>query len=338
MNKVKTLVSIAAVSIAVALVLLLAVAVPLALADEDTSQGQFTASNAAPEVITMTLASSMTPYNAGGYDLVVTVQDANTLDDITAITVTLFYDSDSDNSPSTVPTAGDNQDAAILTWVKSGDTWNIAAGSESPQTWSIASVSCISPTMTSSSGDWTFHFTPGKVAQEHATEWDIYATAMDDASASHSLYDSRNYAMEWYGAISIDLATINFGTVAKGVDDDASQNFVLTNIANGDYQLELKAAATWTGGSTSWNLSLDTGDDNPGDAELALEADDDATVGDAQLVTDAYLDYTDHSGDTGPTDEDGADISTNTLWLSLGDTGIVADTYTGSIYYQILNN
>lgn len=144
--------------------------------------------------------------------------------------------------------------------------------------------------------------------------------------------------MNWYGELAISEATIAFGSVALGVVDDPSPNFVLTNIANGDYQLLLKASATWTGGTSSWDLSLDTGDENPGDAELALEADDDGTEADAQLVTDAYLLYTGHATDTGPTIEAGATVDTNTLWLSLGSTGIVADDYTGTVYYQILND
>ena len=94
------------VPIAVALALLAALVPTAALAGEDTSTGQFTCANAAPDVTPIALnvggggaTSSMTPQAASGYDIVVTVADANTLDDITQVEVTILYDDDGDDDP-----------------------------------------------------------------------------------------------------------------------------------------------------------------------------------------------------------------------------------------------
>ena len=87
------------VSIAAALVVLLSLAVPLAFADEGTSTGQFTAQNADPTVTSVALVdtgdspvTAMTPQVE--YNVKVTVSDANTLDDLSTVTVRIFYDAD----------------------------------------------------------------------------------------------------------------------------------------------------------------------------------------------------------------------------------------------------
>jgi hypothetical protein len=332
------------VSIAVVMALLVALVPTVALAAEDSAGGSFTLGNAAPENVTVALtdtgdvaATAMDPQVE--YKVKVTVTDNNTLDDLDTITVTIFYDADGIYAALDVPSVGSTQSAAILTWTNATpNTWTIDAVSGGG-TWSVVDINCAEPTLTESSGTFEFHFKPGKVATETIApaKWHIYAKA-DDGGGTPGSNTKQNLTMNWYGEVTIDLTTIDFGSVALGVVDDPSPNFVLTNIANGNYKLNLKADSTWTGGSTAWQLSLDTIDENPGDTELALEADDDATEADAQLVTDAYVLFVGHGSDAGPTDEDGDDVSTNTLWLSLGSTGIVADAYSGTIYYQISND
>jgi hypothetical protein len=334
------------ISIAVALALVLALMPTMALAAEDSAGGTFTLGNAAPTSVTVALWDTSGPAAATAMDpqvefnVKVTVTDTNTLDDLDTITVTIYYDADGTYDVGQVPVGGNVNTAAILTWTNDDpDTWEIDATSGAGS-WSIVSGSCAVPgdLTTMSTGTFEFHFIPGAVATETAgsDEWHIYAVADDGAATSDGYQEDRT--MNWYGAVAISEATIAFGSVTLGVEDDQSPNFVLTSIANGDYKLNLKADATWTGDVTTWELSLDTGDENPGDAELALEADDDGTEADAQLVTDAYLLYTGHATDSGPTPEAGTDVGTNTLWLSLGSTGIVADDYSGTIYYQILND
>jgi len=335
------------ISIAVALALVMALMPTVALAAEDSAGGTFTLGNALPTVDAVALwdteatpaaATAMTPQVE--YNVKVYVEDTDTLDNLSTITVTIYYDTDGDYSTGSPPVAGNVNTASILTWTNADpNTWTIDAVSGGGS-WSIVDGSCVEPTLTpNTTGTFEFHFIPGAVATETdaTSRWHIYAVAEDKDAATSAGYQ-ENRTMNWYGAVTIDLATIAFGSVTLGVVDDQSPNFVLTNIANGDYKLNLKADATWTGGTTAWELSLDTADENPGDAELALEADDDATEADAQLVTDAYLLYTGHATDSGPTLEAGATVDTNTLWLSLGSTGIVADDYSGTIYYQILND
>jgi len=336
------------ISIAVALALVMALMPTVALAAEDTAGGTFTLGNAAPESVTVALWDTAgTPAAATAMDpqvefnVKVTVTDDNYLDDLSTITVTIYWDADGTYSTGTRPGAGNVNNAAILTWTNlATDTWEIDAVSGAGS-WSIVSGNCAVPgdLTTLTTGTFEFHFIPGAVATETtgAEEWHIYAVAEDkDAATSDGYQEDRT--MNWYGELAISEATIAFGSVTLGVVDEPSPNFVLTNIANGDYKLNLKASATWIGDATAFEITLDTTDENPGDAELALEADDDGTEADAQLVTDAYLLYTGHATDTGPTVEAGATVDTNTLWLSLGSTGIVADDYSGTIYYQILND
>ena len=341
MTKMKML-----VSISVALALVLALVPTMALAANDSAGGSFTTENNIPEDVAVVLydtveegevATAMDPQVE--YNVKVTVTDDNTMDDLNTVTVTIYWDEDGTYSIGTMPVEGNVNTASILTWTNAGtDTWEIDTTSGGGS-WSIVSGSCEVPVdMGASTGTFEFHFIPGAVATETAgsDEWHIYAVA-DDGTGTDDGYQ-ENLTMNWYGAVAISLDTIAFGSVALGVVDDPSPNFVLTNIANGDYKLNLMAGATWTGDSTSWELSLDTVDENPGDAELALEADDDATEEGAQLVTAEYVLYTGHATDSGPTVETGTGVTTNTLWLSLGSTGIVADNYSGTIYYQILND
>ena len=72
---------------------------------------------------------------------------------------------------------------------------------------------------------------------------------------------------------------------------------------------------------------------SPGANEFSLKADDTGTLASAVLV-DASPTYT-TIDDTGTqTDDDGEDVTTNSLWLKLG-TPFTAATYSGTIYYQI---
>ena len=125
------------ISIVATLGLVLALAlVPVAspvMADvNQTATGSFTVGNAAPVVSAVALkdiggidATSMTPQVE--YYVNVTVSDANKLNDLTNVTVTIFYDADGSYAPGDVPSGGNTQNASILKWTTS-DTWTMDAG------------------------------------------------------------------------------------------------------------------------------------------------------------------------------------------------------------------
>jgi hypothetical protein len=73
----------------------------------------------------------------------------------------------------------------------------------------------------------------------------------------------------------------------------------------------------------------------PGIGEFSLKADDDATTaGYVQVLSATYVDI---ATDESLTTESGDTTADNTLWLSLGSSGIPVGAYTGTVYYKIAN-
>jgi len=262
------------------------------------------------------------------YAVKVTVTDSDTLDDVNEVKVTIFYDSA--GTDPTAPGISDTQTCAIITWTK-GSGWAIdpSAGT----TWVLVSASCKVPSdMGQTTGDWWAHFKPGKVATESgaADDWDIYAKATDAAAGSGELY-ARDYEMNWYGEITVNTASVDWGTVVLGSDFAANEQtgISVTYIANGAYNQQVKASSPW--GTVPNQVTLNEAG-NPGAGEFSLKADDTATLAAAVLVLSSGYTTFDTGTQTG---ESGNTESSNTLWLKLGPSGIPAVTYSGTIYYGI---
>jgi len=261
------------------------------------------------------------------YVIRVTVNDSNTLNDVELVKVTLFYDADGTFSYGEQPTASDNNTCAIMTWTN-GSGFAISPNAAGT-TWSIAG-DCSAPSLTLSSGDFEFHFTPGKVARENAGTdmWHACAQASDDGGGTWAHNEDTNLSINWYGELTGLSGTASFSTVSIGCDNVTSGDIAATYISNGDFYEQVRATTSWTGPAT---LTLDT-TGAPGDAQFSLLADDDTDTTGAVQVTGTYQSI----DDTGAyTSEDGHDV-TQRLWLSLGDTGIPQGTYTGYVWYQIL--
>jgi len=329
------------ISIAVALALVLALMPTMALADTGGSTGgSFTAGADDPTVDAvgiytadhLSTVTSMGPQTE--YAVKVTVSDANSLDNLNTVKVTIFYDADGDDDFSDVPVSGDTQTCAILTWTNPA-TWAIDPDTDT--SWSIEDGNCEAPTLTGGSGDFWFHFKPGKVATE-ALDWDAYAVADDGGGTPGTRYDSTGYDMNWYGEITVTTDNVVWGSVSPGLDfGDVGSDQTVTSvkyIANGAYDEEVAATDTWTG--ASGNATLDATGTCDDANEFSLKADDTATLGSAVPVTASpsyvAIDVTDDLG----TPEAGTDVDTNTLWLKLAAT-FVGDTYSGTIYYKIAN-
>jgi len=337
---------------ALGLVLTLAL-VPMAspvMAAEDTASGSFQVGNVAPTITSVEVipaaggiaVSSMTPGTA--YKAKIVVNDANTVNDTAQVRVAIVFDSD-DSDPTTDPgETGNTQTLACLKWVKSTDTWSISPTGGTPATtWSITSGSCTKPSdMTLTTGTWEFYFTVGKVATEGIggagnAGWDLFGE-VNDGGTPVEMWDDRDLAMEWYGEVTVNTGSIDWGSVSPGMDfaegdpsEEAGIN--ITYLANGDYDEKVGASQNWT--SASGNATLNVTEGTLGANEFALKADNTTTLASAVLVT-ASPTYTTIDNTGTQTDDDGEDVTTNSLWLKLG-TPFTDATYTGTIYYQVAN-
>ena len=295
-------------------------------ADNGTVTCNFTTNNGAPTVDSVAIGSTtLSPGSA--YDITVTVSDTNTLDDEDNITVYFYYDADGTYADPT-PSANNNN-FAVLKWVK-GAGFSLDAA-HSGSTWGLTGTP---PTMTLSTGSWVFHVTVSKVAEEtlSGAEWHINAHVNDGTAEAEGTNAVGNHAqVNWYGEITVATSAIDWGAMATGTDNTQSAAIGATYIANGTYDQQAMASSTWTGPAT---IGLDaTG--NPGDAQLSVRANDTNDLAGAIQVSSASY----QSFDSGVmTVEAGNPETTNYLWLTLGHTGIPAGTYTGSVYFKIVNS
>jgi hypothetical protein len=163
--------------------------------------------------------------------------------------------------------------------------------------------------------------------------WQLWAKATDDGGQAATNYDISPPTMNWYGEITVNTPSVDWGTVdlGTGFADSTNElaNISVTYISNGDYDQAVKSDATWTGGS--YNGAFDatgTCDDAQEFSLLAYDAD---TFGSAVQV-DTFGVSIDATGTQ--TGETGNVVATNTLWLRLASVfGI--DTYSGNITYII---
>jgi hypothetical protein len=264
----------------------------------------------------------------------VTVTDNNTLADLSTVKVTIFYDADGTYAPGDVPSSGNTTTAAILTCTV-GDTPSWAIDPSDSTTWTIETDSCVQPTLTNNTGDFWFHFKPGKVATETADsdKWHIHAEA-DDGGGSPGTGYQDNRTMNWYGEVVGNTVNINWGSVNPGSDFSESTKqtgISITYIANGAYDVQVAASGSWTG-NPSGTAVLDAYG-TPSGNEFSLKTDDTITFDNAVLLA-ASPSYT-TIDDTGlQTSESGDKVTTNTVWLKLG-TPFTVSTFSGTIYYRI---
>ncbi len=331
-------------SILILLIILLSLAVPVinVYGAETSVTGQYTVNNVAPTI-------SLTLYESDGttttttlspqleYALKITISDSNSLQDVAQITVILFYDTN--NTAVGIPPASDDPATRATYQWDPVNGWQLVGPTGS--TWGINTASSSAPSdLTVTQGDWWLYFTPGKVAHEANTggtdDWDIIVEVTD---TSGNTYQASMYGltMLWYGEISISVSTINFGSLDPGAAATPAQEnpYTLTLIANGNYTVQAKADATWST-TEGYTAALDV-DGTLSDGEFQLVTDDDSLFDEADslLVTDTYQTIPGHESDVGPTAETGATLSLYS-WVQLGN-GLMPGTYTGAIYYQIIN-
>jgi hypothetical protein len=326
-------------AIAVAAVLLLLA--PAAYAAEGTTTGSFGAASQPPTVNAIgiyddigcgTPTTAMDPQTE--YYCKVTVTSHNKLKHLSTVKVTIFYDATGGDPDA--PTTPNTQTCAILTCTVDPEAWAIQSGATT--SWSINETNSSEPAdLDDTTGDWIFAFTPGKVATESVApaDWDAQGLATNKQSQTGELYD-RDTAMNWYGEITVNTSPVNWGAVPLGLEFEDAENpetdISVTYLANGDYEQDISSSATWTGGGETVALDETGGNPPTNPGEFALKGNDTTEFGSAVTVQTSY-NAIDASGTI--TGEDGVDVDTNTLWLSLSTTGILPETYSGTIYYQI---
>ncbi len=311
--------------------------VPVASADSEGSvNGSFAVNSAGPDITAIALYDSAHTSTVTAMDpqveyaVKVDISHPNKLKHLSSLKVTVFFDSDGDNSSATVPGAGNTQNAAVLTCtVGATPSWSIDAGAGT--TWSVISADCMQPDIGNTTGTFWFNFKPGKVATE-ATNWDIYGYALDQSARTANLYNNGSYSMNWRGEIAVS-GNVTFGSVSLGSDFADNTQTGVTNayIANGNYGVNIKASTPWAG--TGDSVALNTSG-TPGDGEFSLKALATNTLASAATVTNAYT-AMDSTGTQ--TAEGGSSVNTNTIWLKVGGNGLSVTTYSGTIYYQINN-
>jgi hypothetical protein len=279
------------------------------------------------------VADSMTPRSTYYARLWVTL--SNNLEHLQTVQVTLFYNSSGDNT--TTPGPADTQTCAILTCaVGPLPIWTISSGT--PTSWTIETGGCVQPPLNETSGAWIFAFKPGKVATENigVADWDAQGLAIRNPTQTGERY-VRDKDMNWYGEITVNTPSVDWGEVPLGLTSDNTtynpKTVSIQYIANGDYYEDIRSE-DWTGGGETVTLD-ETGVDPPAfPGMFALKADDTSVLGTAISVTGSYNPINDSRG---LTTEDGVTITDNGLWLSLSAAGIAPVTYSGKIYYQIAN-
>lgn len=272
-----------------------------------------------------TAVMAMTPQVE--YSVKVSVSDSYVLSELSSVAVTVYYNAGGTYNPANIPGSGNTQTAAILTCLVGGSpSWSIDAGAGT--TWSIVSVSCTQPGLAGTSGDFWFNFKPGKVATAANGKWYVYARTTSTSGSGDNHQDNRT--MNWYGEISVNSATVDFGSVAVGSDysANAQTGISVTYVSNGSYSMRVKLSSPWSGSGKTLSLNASG---TPGTGEFSVKANGTANLGSAVVAATSFVTI----GTGTQTGESGATSTTHTLWLKVGATGMPAVNYSGTIYYGI---
>ena len=186
----------------------------------------------------------------------------------------------------------------------------------SSTTWDIVEANCTQPTLTAGSGNFWFHFKPGKVATE-ATDWDVYVVVTDDGALTDTYYDAPATMTCCGTARSTCPAPPPTGARSMpGMDFDhanAKESVTVSYISNGNYDAAI-STTNWTGSGNTATLNTAG---TPGANEFSMKAWSSDNLTAADLVTTTAADCViDNTGDL--TTESGDTNSSNTLYLKIG--------------------
>ena len=212
---------------------------------------QFTQTNTAPTVASPVLSATIQP-NAGAstavYSYAVVVGDAETLNDLSTITVCLYLTTGGD---STCASPNPTSDVKLV-WTQSTNTFSIVNGSANPY-WvlGVSPNQSTAPALTGVSGTFTFKFKVSEAMREGG--WTA-AVTVDDGLATVS-NSAATTTVLFYGAVTTRVSQ-NFGTVTPGLATGVVSTASPTVTSNGQTTYSM-TSGTFVNGS--YNFTLETG-------------------------------------------------------------------------------
>lgn len=296
--------------------------------------------------------SGVTPQHS--YDIKISITDNDGLGDLTTVRVKLWYDSTGSLASRTAfdaQTSPSNTGYQEIVWDRATNT--VSTSNLANTSWTYPSHIVPSNTylanVQNTSFDFVFTVKVGKAATEtkNAARWHVAVLTTD--TANYDFY--RAYTdngkpgifMNWYGEVSTDPVTIDWGAVPLGLDfdDDLAEKSLgesakVKYISNGVYTTGIKATKTW---STTLGSTLALAENTVKEDTFALKAwytalENPNTSG-TLLREDGN--NADMALDQAATDEAGTDFGNNRLYLALANKITNPGEYIGTIYYTIHN-
>lgn len=209
-------------------------------ADADT----FAPANSAPTVSSPTLSASIQPDAAASdteYSYAITVGDADTLNDLSTLTVCLYLTTGGDSTCATPDPATDVK----LVWTQSTGAFTVDDGTGTY--WANGTAPAPSaPTLTATSGTFTFTFVVSEATREGG--WTAAVTA-DDGTATAS-DSTATTTVAHYAAITA-RSQQSFGTLAADAAGTATDSPTVTSNGATAYSL---TAGDFTDGTYTFTL------------------------------------------------------------------------------------
>ncbi|MFN8126397.1 MAG: hypothetical protein U0R64_07815 [Candidatus Nanopelagicales bacterium] len=239
-------------------------------------------SNATPTVAIDTDTLSMAPDNGVGdniYTVAVTVGDANSLEDLNTVTLCLYSTADGDATC----TNQDARNTALITWTRSGDTfdidatsgteasnWELGTGGDSEASTNNASYSYSGYVATDVSMQILYRFRVSDATRQGA--WSVRAVA-NDGDATQTANDTTGYSASWYGRVATQRAGYNWGDVASGSSATADNLSAGTVVANGGSDIQMATTSFFNGTTTISNAGGTTNTSVSADRQFAIDVD-----------------------------------------------------------------
>jgi len=265
--------------------------------------GSVTVSNSAPVV------NSITPQlpnvdPAQYFTVSVSVSDPNTLRDIQKVKIVVYANT------TTQGAADSARNHYTFEW--NGTTWI------SSPTGYIDGTSSTTPTdMSAQTGTWTFFIKLDETAEP--TGWHIYAYVEDKSAASDTLTSTNAISANVYISFSLDDTTLTFSGAPGATGVAASENpTIVTVTSNVNLNINVYTQGNW--GGQNYLDTIPAGN--------TKAAQDSAHTGEISLSTSAQALYSNVGYGKG--------VQKNIYWFLDIPTGIRADTYTNTLYVDVV--
>ena len=296
--------------------------------------------------------SGMTPQHS--YDIKIAITDNDGLGNLSTVRVKLWYDPTGNQASRTefdAQTSPANTSYQEITWDRATNTVSSSNLANSSWTFPLYVVpsNTVLENAQNTSFDFVFTVKVGKVASQtyNAARWHVAVLTTD--SANYEFY--RAYTdngkpglfMNWYGEVSPDSVTIDWGSVPLGLsfDDPAAEKSLgqftrVKYISNGLYTTGIKASKTWiTTSANSLALAENTFSENTFAIKAWYEVL--ATPSTSGTLLRADGNNADMALGQAATDEAGTEFGNNRLYLALASKITNPGKYIGTIYYTIHN-